>query len=809
MAKALLNPPASVTTTLNYANGQNLVTIRWTPPASKRNTLPVARYAVQFTTDNVNWSPITSIPSHPTTGIPTNANSRVATHTLFESDLFLYKNVQYRVMAVDTANRSGPPRVGQWLVPTGRLPSTPSIISFVSDASKATMVLQTPAYLGNDETRNNGPADITLVLQYRLQGSTTWNDLTLPKEYIPQAPKQNISLDILGLNVGSTYQFRVAAINRYGTGKYSSVSTFRIKNPARQPSIIGVIPEMSPDGTQTGAIIFWYNYHQDPYPVTNWDIGYKSDTDLTYKRVNIPHSQTASVDPRDNRVRAAYIGMFPNSPTKPSPAATRALQPLRYEFVVKAINSDGSLGDSFSNRVDISCVPSAPTIIKTNRSGTAIVSVSDPLDQSILVYPPEHIGLIKGEQLVYRIEYREVGTSVWTPIPRVFSVGVTPEPQWINLTSDLNQSIRYEIRAFLIGHNPGYNLIGRASAPAILDWGTNTYSTPIYGANSNPGIHLPYQPGTNLYGTTYQANLFRITGAGMQNQVSLLPHHFEALKTAANRLSQYINYRQDIFDALAFEMNKNFDVRPAPLERWRGLEMDNVEYFNDPLDGTIASCGVNKGYFVDDKAMPTSFNISINLVYDSEFSQQDWVNVFTHELCHALGLGIFWNLYYEPAPEDNFLNGLAWSATQRGYNNVVGLQRYKIPIETTGGVGTASSHWEDNYRGPEAPGSLGVGYPAVTNELMVGFYDAGLTRIISHLTLGHFVDLGYVLVKPGQAEGIPTVVSSLIAVLASSSSSSTAGERKRYKLNCGCGNHHTPINLDNFIKLDNVDLSRK
>ena len=52
-----------------------------------------------------------------------------------------------------------------------------------------------------------------------------------------------------------------------------------------------------------------------------------------------------------------------------------------------------------------------------------------------------------------------------------------------------------------------------------------------------------------------------------------------------------------------------------------------------------------------------------------------------------------------------------------------------VPLETTGGAGTAGGHWLETVFG---------------NELMTGFIDPGVNPI-SRITVGAFQDMGYTL----------------------------------------------------------------
>jgi hypothetical protein len=185
-----------------------------------------------------------------------------------------------------------------------------------------------------------------------------------------------------------------------------------------------------------------------------------------------------------------------------------------------------------------------------------------------------------------------------------------------------------------------------------------------------------------------------------------------------------------------------------------------VEY-NDSTSNVIASCGVYNYFDLrNNKFVSNSFFVYINTRWANTFSQQDWVNVLTHELGHALGIGIFWSSSYSSKPPTNyFLDGSAYTQAQNAYNNICSLVRSQIPLENTGGSGTVSSHWSRTYRPATATGSGGVGYPGFSNELMIGYYSTGFNLILSQLTIKTLVDFGYEEINPGSSEGSPSLAS--------------------------------------------------
>jgi hypothetical protein len=107
--------------------------------------------------------------------------------------------------------------------------------------------------------------------------------------------------------------------------------------------------------------------------------------------------------------------------------------------------------------------------------------------------------------------------------------------------------------------------------------------------------------------------------------------------------------------------------------------------------------------------------------------------VILHEMGHALGYGTIWNnlnlladASLTGGTDPHFTGGQATAAF-----NAVGGASYsaslKVPVENTGGAGTADAHWRESVFG---------------NELMTGFVDAGVNPL-SRVTVASMGDLGY------------------------------------------------------------------
>lgn len=101
------------------------------------------------------------------------------------------------------------------------------------------------------------------------------------------------------------------------------------------------------------------------------------------------------------------------------------------------------------------------------------------------------------------------------------------------------------------------------------------------------------------------------------------------------------------------------------------------------------------------------------------------LDVVIHEMAHVIGFGTLWKL------NDLYVNGsyqYTGAAALAAYQAAYDASATWVPVENDGGAGTEGAHWEEDIFG---------------NELMTGWLD--LTNPVGSVTLGSFVDIGYVL----------------------------------------------------------------
>ena len=300
--------------------------------------------------------------------------------------------------------------------------------------------------------------------------------------------------------------------------------------------------------------------------------------------------------------------------------------------------------------------------------------------------------------------------------------------------------------------------------------------------------------------------------------IGIVPEpYLTALNSGAARWSKYIQFDPDIVEAMRANLGDSENpVYGAPhggtypgltedLSNWNGARINSFNTVNIS-NGYLAACSVEE--YIDilnpDYSNPNpnvkfntySFNLTVNLYYAEPYyigqtlrpalTPTDWANILTHELGHALGIGVYWQSNYFGAvpPANFFLSTGAYRAAGTAYNSMIQLsdgrpnylgqfvvpqpppenkiyrydniKRPKIPVEAGGGAGTQGSHWEDDYRSSGAAGSNGITYPSFREEIMIGTYNSPNLRI-TDLSIKVLVDFGYVEKNPGTNEGLVAI----------------------------------------------------
>jgi hypothetical protein len=203
------------------------------------------------------------------------------------------------------------------------------------------------------------------------------------------------------------------------------------------------------------------------------------------------------------------------------------------------------------------------------------------------------------------------------------------------------------------------------------------------------------------------------------------------------------------------------------------FNIDDIVIFAQvtPIDGVGAILGSAGPCLVRTSSISASRNSVVGTMrFDvadiASMETQGTLNsVILHEMGHVLGIGTLWNdpgavpartLLQNPQDVNSSVKIDTWYSGTNGIAgfNAIGGTAYtagnKVPVENTGGSGTANGHWRESVLG---------------NELMTGFV-SGAINPMSLLTVKSLIDLGYT-VDETKADAY-TLGSSIMALGASS-----------------------------------------
>ncbi|HEU4881969.1 MAG TPA: Ig-like domain-containing protein [Longimicrobium sp.] len=155
----------------------------------------------------------------------------------------------------------------------------------------------------------------------------------------------------------------------------------------------------------------------------------------------------------------------------------------------------------------------------------------------------------------------------------------------------------------------------------------------------------------------------------------------------------------------------------------------------EPIDGPGAILGQAGWCYRRDPGLPILGVMSFDEADMNSLEAGGGLNaVILHEMGHVLGIGTLWSTFgflQNPSGagsvQDTWFSGANGIA---GFNAIGGTTYtggQKVPVENTGGAGTANSHWRESVLG---------------RELMTGYLNNG-SNPLSQLTVRSLADLGY------------------------------------------------------------------
>lgn len=208
-------------------------------------------------------------------------------------------------------------------------------------------------------------------------------------------------------------------------------------------------------------------------------------------------------------------------------------------------------------------------------------------------------------------------------------------------------------------------------------------------------------------------------------------------------------------------------VGDLPDVRYRGTTIDDVSI-------TISFESIDGSGNILGEAGPEALRSGSSLPYRGSViidtadaaaleSDGELLDVLTHEIGHVLGLGTIWDI-------KGLLSGtrsnpiFTGSQATAAYNELFGTQASGVPVEATGGSGTALAHWRE---------------AVFVNELMVGTIHSG-GMALRTVTVASMADLGYTVNMAAAEPYTPTVTNSSRSRTTSTSSGISTATTNTY-----------------------------
>jgi hypothetical protein len=706
----------------------------------------------------------------------------------------------FRVAAVNAAG-VGPYSANSAAVTPYGIPSTPAAPTCISGNGQVTLNWTPPA--------NNGSAITDYAIQRKLNGQAD----TLYQNVIDGVSTAN-TYTVTGLTNGAGYIFRIAAINARGASLWSAGSAFVTPSTVPNAPTNLVATASYNAATNTAGLInlSWTAPANNGAAISDYVIQRKLEgqADSSFATVvdTVSAATTASIASVNGvsyvfRVAAKNIkgqGSYSansNAATPsikpaicPPPICTKGFSQVTLNWSPPSSNGGATITNYIVQRKINGQTDAAYVTLNTGSGNTSYTAT----------------GLVNGTAYVFRVAAVNVrGSGPYSPASQLVIPGAVPPGAPTNLVATIVNNTGVSL-SWTAPTNNGGASITRYVVQARPDNGVSAWRT--VSTNYAQGVSQPID-GLDDVSNIFQVAAVNAAGTGSYSSVSnavtpsnnlfdksswrnvVSEPYLSYLNKAADRWNKYIKYNSTTRASIATD-----------ISGWNGLRLEpgNYTLFTDSSSSEIAACGVYYYTQISGKRYNSaSFTLEINDYYRSgvdALTENEWIDAITHELGHALGIGIFWDSYFTGStpPSNFFLSGTAYSFCQAAYNAITGLTRSLIPLENVGGGGTASAHWENSFRPSSATGSLGVSYPGLTNELMIGYISPNL--VLSPLSIKTLVDFGWEEVNAGASEGNPTLVSSISAGITSTENFVKCG-KPRNKV------EPRPINPNNAVEETN------
>ena len=651
------------------------------------------------------------------------------------------------------------------------IPSKPNAPTCISGAGQVTINWVAPA--------NNGSVITDYAVQRKLNGQIAYTSLV-------DGVSSATTFTNTGLVNGVGYIYRIAAINARGASLWSADSAVVIPSSAPNAPINLSVSAPYNAATNTGGLVAlsWTAPANNGSLITDYIIQRRLDgqPDSSFAQVTdaVSPAVTASIASINGtsyvfRVAAKNIkgqGAYSaNSAVVtpsirpsvcPTPICTRGFGQVTLNWSPATSNGSAITNHIVQRKIN-------------GQADTAYVSINTGSGATSYTAT----GLVNGTAYVFRVAAVNIrGAGPYSPASQLVIPGALPPSAPTNLVATIVNETGVSLSWTPPTNNGGaaitsYVVQAKPEDPPIPNL---PYEWKTVSSNYAPGVSLPLD-GFDDLPTYFRVAAVNAAGAGSYSSFSngvtpsnklfdksswrgvVAEPYFSYLNKAADRWYKYIKYNSTNRSTIASETSG-----------WNGLRLENGEYtfYTNSASSTIASSGpIYVKPLGGKKYVSISFQLNINDHHRTKanpLTENNWIDTITHELGHALGIGLYWNADVVPgatSPVDFFLDGTVYTLGQAAYNAITSQTRSKMPLENTGGGGTASAHWEDSFRPASAAGSLGVSYPGLSNELMVGYIVNNM--VMSRLTIKTLVDFGYEEINPGTSEGNPGLVSSITA----------------------------------------------
>jgi titin len=405
--------PASVIGTAG--NGQ--VSLTWAAPSSNGGS-PITDYTIQYSSNGgSSW-----------TAFPRSASTATAATVTGLSNGTSYV---FQVAAVNSVGTGGWSSSSAAVTPR-TIPAVPSNIIAVIGNSQVSLSWTEPS--------GNGGSPITdYAIQYSSDGGSSWSSFS-------RSASPAISATVTGLANGTSYLFRIAAVNVAGTGGWStnSAAVVPLTVPAVPTSVIG-----SADNGQV-SLSWTAPANNGGSAITDYTIQYSSNGGSSWS--TFPRSASIAT--------AATVTGLSNGTS--------------YLFQVAAVNIVGAGSrSSSSSAVTPRTVPAVPT---------SVVGAADSRQVSLSWTEPSSNG---GSPITdYTIQYSSNGGSNWTTFPHSASTATTATVR--SLTN--GTSYLFKVAAVNAAGAGNWS----ANSDAVMPLAVPTVPTSVIGTAGNGQVSLSW-----------------------------------------------------------------------------------------------------------------------------------------------------------------------------------------------------------------------------------------------------------------------------------------------------------------------------